>query len=257
VASFDTDVSKNLIAVETLAPPPSPRVNFSICSLDKDEIFIFGGEFFNGQKTEIYGDLYSYNVVKNEWKLWKSASGPAPRSGHQALCVQTDGGQMWMFGGEFASPSQLQFYHFKDLWVFRFASKSWEKITAPNGPSARSGHRMVQTKKKLFVFGGFHDNNNTYKYFNDLYVFSMENYTWQTIVLTGTPPPARSGCCMVANTDGKIIVWGGYSKAVVKKEFDKGLNHGDMYSLLADSKTHFEFPPLPVNFKLFPSFYRK
>ena len=31
-------------------------------------------------------------------------------------------------------------------------------FSVPGGPSARSGHRMVQCKKQLIVFGGFHDN---------------------------------------------------------------------------------------------------
>lgn len=30
--------------------------------------------------------------------------------------------------------------------------------SSPGGPSSRSGHRMVQCKKLLIMFGGFHDN---------------------------------------------------------------------------------------------------
>ena len=50
---------------------------------------------------------------------------------------------MWVFGGEFASPSESQFHHYKDLWVYHFKSRRWEKIVAKDGPSSRSGHRMV------------------------------------------------------------------------------------------------------------------
>ena len=53
------------------------------------------------------------------------------------------GGQMWVFGGEFASPSESQFHHYKDLWTFHFNSRRWEKLVAKDGPSSRSGHRMV------------------------------------------------------------------------------------------------------------------
>lgn len=38
------------------------------------------------------------------------------------------GGQLWIFGGEFTSQSQSQFHHFRDLWVFHFKTKTWEKI---------------------------------------------------------------------------------------------------------------------------------
>uniref|UniRef100_A0A182JPG9 Kelch domain-containing protein 4 n=1 Tax=Anopheles christyi TaxID=43041 RepID=A0A182JPG9_9DIPT len=238
VAKYETKDTKSSDLTEIVCPPPTARVNVGICAhpADREEIFIHGGEFFNGQKTDIYGDFYSYNVTKNEWKTLKSSICPAPRSGHQMVSVATDGGQIWLFGGEYASPSQSQFYHFKDLWVYRMAKKQWEKLNAPNGPCARSGHRMVVTRKKLFVFGGFHDNNASYRYFNDMYAFSLENYTWTKVEAAGTVPPPRSGCCMVANADGKILIWGGYSKTSVKKEIDRGTTHTDMFALVADKQ---------------------
>ena len=91
-----------------------------------------------------------------------------------------------MFGGEFVSPSESQFYHYKDLWCFHFSSKRWEKITAPGGPSSRSGHRMVVVKKLIIVFGGFHDNTRDCKYFNDLHAFDMETRQWKKLETIGT-----------------------------------------------------------------------
>lgn len=94
-------------------------------------------------------------------------------------------GQIWIFGGEFTSDTQNQFHHYKDLWVFHMAEKKWEKVTTPNGPSARSGHRMVHVKKQLIIFGGYHDNLRDYKYFNDVYSFDLENYKWCKLEPTG------------------------------------------------------------------------
>lgn len=219
--------------------PPSPRSTFSLVAHpDKDELILFGGEYFDGQKTQLYNDLYFYNIAKNEWRLMKCAGNvPTPRSGHQMIVSSSDGGQLWMFGGEYASPSQLQFIHFKDLWVFRLSERRWEKITAPDGPSARSGHRMVVQKKRLFVFGGFHDNNNAYRYFKDVHCFSLESYTWLKLNISGANPPApRSGCCFAPCPDGKLLMWGGYSKASVKKEADRGTTHWDSYQLCPESK---------------------
>uniref|UniRef100_A0A336MIZ2 CSON002418 protein n=1 Tax=Culicoides sonorensis TaxID=179676 RepID=A0A336MIZ2_CULSO len=212
--------------------PPSVRSSFGITSFN-DNICIFGGEFFNGQKTEVYGDFYFYNTVKNEWKLVK-AKGPTPRSGAALCSVETDGGQLWMFGGEYQSPSQIQFIHFKDLWVYRIKTKVWDKINAANGPTARSGHRMVAAKKRLFIFGGFYDNNQTYKYYNDLYVFSLESYTWLNVQISGTGPSPRSAICFAAAQDGKLLVWGGFSKSPVKKGIDRGVTHSDMFSLIPE-----------------------
>jgi N-acetylneuraminic acid mutarotase len=45
---------------------------------------------------------------------------------------------------------------------------------------------MINIKKQLFLFGGFHDNlRNDYTYFNDIYIFDLEIYTWQKIEATG------------------------------------------------------------------------
>ena len=57
--------------------------------------------------------------------------------------------------------------------------------SATNGPSARSGHRMVAYKKKLFVFGGFHDNGYDFKYFNDVFIFDLENFKWIKLDVAG------------------------------------------------------------------------
>jgi len=46
----------------------------------------------------------------------------------QAVVVPQGGGQMWIFGGEFASPDGEQFYHYKDLWVLHLGTRTWEQI---------------------------------------------------------------------------------------------------------------------------------
>lgn len=166
----------------------------------------------------------------------KAPGAPPPRCGHQMVATSANGGQLWVFGGEFTSQSQSQFYHYQDLWVYYLADKKWEKITAPNGPSARSGHRMVLLKKKLFVFGGFHDNLRSYKYFNDVYTFDLEKYEWKKLEVSGIAPLPRSGCVMLPTQDGRILIYGGYSKENIKKDVDKGLVHSDAFLLQPDSE---------------------
>lgn len=36
-------------------------------------------------QTFVYGDLYRYDVEKQEWKLISSPNSPPPRSAHQAV----------------------------------------------------------------------------------------------------------------------------------------------------------------------------
>lgn len=58
-------------------------------------------------------------------------------------------------------------------------------FSATLGPSSRSGHRMVLSKKNLVVFGGYHDNGIDYKYYNDVHLFDLESRTWRKIEPAG------------------------------------------------------------------------
>ncbi|XP_043671954.1 kelch domain-containing protein 4 [Vespula pensylvanica] len=234
IADIEREEARRQRVVEIVIEPPSRRVNFSLIAHPfKDELIMFGGEFHDGQKTTVYGDMFTYNLNKKEWTVIKAPGAPPPRCGHQAIVTSTNKGEMWIFGGEFSSPSELQFYHYKDLWVYRMGEKKWEKIVSPGGPSARSGHRMIHMKKKLIVFGGFYDNLRDYKYYNDIYMFNLETYTWHKIECTGNPPAPRSGCIMLPTSE-KLLVYGGYSKEKIKAGVDKGQIHTDMFLLSPD-----------------------
>ncbi|XP_011636186.2 LOW QUALITY PROTEIN: kelch domain-containing protein 4 [Pogonomyrmex barbatus] len=237
VAEIEREEARRQCVKEVVVDAPLRRVNFTLTAHPfKDELIMFGGEFHDGRQTIIYGDMFIYNINKREWILVKAPGAPPPRCGHQTVATMANrGGELWIFGGEFTSPSESQFYHYRDLWVFRFADKKWEKITAPNGPSARSGHRMIHIKKQLIVFGGFHDNLRCdYKYFNDVHIFCLETYTWRKIQPAGIAPAPRSGCMLLPNTDNKIVVYGGYSKEKIKKDLDRGCIHDDMFLLTQD-----------------------
>ncbi len=141
---------------------PSPRAYATLTAHpDKDELLLFGGEFNTGRRTLMYNDLYVFNTKKEQWKKCTFPNAPPPRSAHQAVALARDGGQLWIFGGEFSSPTGAQFHHYKDLWVLHLgvprrigggwwrsltprvhtATRTWEKVedTLNAGPSARSG----------------------------------------------------------------------------------------------------------------------
>jgi len=220
VKAIEEEEKKRQEVKEVKVGPPSHRSNLSIAPHpEAPEIVLFGGEFYNGQKTVLNNDLLFYDLKRREWKQVKSPAGPPPRCSHQAVVSAQSGGQMWVFGGEYASPSESQFHHYKDLWVYHFASKRWEKIPANKEtgapPSARSGHRMVMVKRHLVVFGGFHDNlsSGESKYFNDVHVFDTDERKWKKVEISGVKPPApRSGCAMFAMADGRVVVYGGFCK---------------------------------------------
>lgn len=232
----EADSKQQQIIEELCKQPPSKRSAFSLTPHpDKDQLVILGGEHFNGTQTLVYNELFTYTIKQDRWHRISSPGGPPPRCSHQAVAVQQNGGELWVFGGEFTSKSQSQFYHYKDLWVFSFANKSWRKVLAAGGPSSRSGHRMVVAKKKLFVFGGFHDNGYNYNYFNDLYCFDLETYKWTKLEPTGKLPSPRSACGLAALSDGRLLVFGGYSREKQQgKKSECGVTHTDMFHLVPD-----------------------
>ncbi|XP_023199668.1 kelch domain-containing protein 4 [Xiphophorus maculatus] len=238
IAEFQNLDAKKTQVVETTCPPPAPRLNASLSAHpEKDELILFGGEFFNGKKTYLYNDLFFYNIKKNSWVKSDIPNPPPPRCSHQAVVVPQGGGQLWVFGGEFASPNGEQFYHYKDLWVLHLATHTWENIKAAGGPSGRSGHRMVLSKRQLLVFGGFHESTRDFIYYNDIHAFSLDTFSWSRLTPSGSAPSPRSACQMTATPDGAgVIIYGGYSKARVKKDVEKGSIHSDMFLLKRDGK---------------------
>ncbi|KAB0343482.1 hypothetical protein FD754_020408 [Muntiacus muntjak] len=201
---------------------------------EKDQLILFGGEYFNGQKTFLYNELYVYNIRKDSWTKVEIPNPPPRRCAHQAVVVPQGGGQLWIFGGEFASPDGEQFYHYKDLWVLHLATKTWEQVRSPGGPSGQSGHRMVAWKRQLILFGGFHESTRDYIYYNDVYAFNLDTFTWSKLSPSGTGPTPRSGCRMTVTPQGSSSIYGGYSKQSVRKDVGRGTQHSDMFLLKAE-----------------------
>lgn len=201
---------------------------------------LFGGDYFDGDKVYMYNDLNIFSLKKRQWTRIRAPKGPAPRTFHQSVLVSRQGGELWVFGGEFSSPSQSQFHHYNDLWVFRFATRQWQKIQAPNGPSPRSGHRMVVLKKHLLVFGGYYDNLRNCRFYNDCYLFNLETNQWEEMKFAPANelPSPRSACQLsVCGKTGAVVLYGGFSKEKQKKkENEKGIVHTDMFVLTSESK---------------------
>lgn len=227
------EAKKKEVHVDDNVPAPSPRSNGSLTinPLKDTELILYGGEFYNGSKTFVYGDLYRYDVEKNEWKLVSSPNSPPPRSAHQTVAWKNN---VYMFGGEFTSPNQERFHHYKDFWTLDLKTNQWEQILAKGCPSARSGHRMVLYKHKIVLFGGFYDTLREVRYYNDLHVFDLDNFKWEEIkprpgCLWPTP---RSGFQLLVYQD-QIYMYGGYFKEVSsdKNASEKGTVHADMWSL--------------------------
>ncbi|GFR48646.1 hypothetical protein Agub_g10599 [Astrephomene gubernaculifera] len=215
--------------------PPGPRVSASFVPYITPRgsfVFLFGGEYADvaTDKVHVYKDLFRFDVDKRRWARIDSPNGPPPRSAHQAVVVKNT---MLVFGGEFTSPNQERFHHYKDLWRLDLTTWEWDCLPSKGGPSARSGHRMVlqPLKNRLLLFGGFYDTGRDVKYYNDLWELNLETMKWTSLGVgpagnagAGAPwPSPRSGCGLAVVGD-TLWVFGGYSKA--KDEEDEELEHG-------------------------------
>uniref|UniRef100_A0A8C8ZBB0 Kelch domain containing 4 n=1 Tax=Prolemur simus TaxID=1328070 RepID=A0A8C8ZBB0_PROSS len=231
IAHFQTLDARKTQIVETPCSPPSPRLNASLSAHpEKDELILFGGEYFNGQKVKYIFFFFSSQIIVGI--IWSKMN--LQRCTSQAVVVPQGGGQLWVFGGEFASPDGEQFYHYRDLWVLHLATKTWEQVKATGGPSGRSGHRMVAWKRQLLLFGGFHESTRDYVYYNDVYAFDLDTFTWSKLCPSGVGPSPRSGCQMSVTPQGSVVIYGGYSKQRIKKDVDKGTPHCDMFLLKSE-----------------------
>jgi N-acetylneuraminic acid mutarotase len=69
-----------------------------------------GGEFCDGEHTQVFNELFRWNVEKNEWKCIESLNTPPPRCSHQAVYFKE---KVYVFGGEYATLDQFHHYRYK------------------------------------------------------------------------------------------------------------------------------------------------
>ncbi|KAI8819415.1 uncharacterized protein EV422DRAFT_112068 [Fimicolochytrium jonesii] len=219
------------VAEEVACEPPSPRANASWVAAAGNAPFVwlFGGEHCTGRKVKVYGELFKYRIDKKDWRRINTPVSPPPRSGHQTVVLTN--GKLLVFGGEYTSPSQNQFHHWKDCWVFDPKELKWEQLDIPT-PSARSGHRMTVWKNFVVLFGGFYDNYKTTKYHDDLWLFDTTEYKWSKVEFSSlaSKPGPRSGFQFITHND-TIYLYGGYCKKQIDGDRESGHVYSDMWLL--------------------------
>ncbi|KAI0996250.1 hypothetical protein K3495_g11929 [Podosphaera aphanis] len=227
LASYAKQQEQFLKVTEVVCEPPSARSSATLIAspANDNELFLFGGENFNGALATFFNDLYVYLISKDEWRLVTSPNTPLPRSGH-AWCQSTNSKEIYLFGGEFSSPKQGTFYHYNDFWAFEPSTREWTRLeTKGKSPPARSGHRMTCYKKYIILFGGFQDTSQNTKYLADLWIYDTQQFLWHNPVLplATQKPEARSSFSFLPHNSGAVL-YGGYSriKTTIVKKQNKG-----------------------------------
>lgn len=116
LAEYAKKQEQFLKVTEVPCDPPRARASSTLIAspANDNELFLFGGEYFNGALATFFNDMYVYAINRDEWRLVTSPNSPLPRSGH-AWCRGGNSGGIYLFGGEFSSPKQGTFYHYNDV----------------------------------------------------------------------------------------------------------------------------------------------
>ncbi|KAL5343624.1 hypothetical protein BJX70DRAFT_353024 [Aspergillus crustosus] len=218
LAQYAEEQARFLKVTEVVSGPPSPRTSATVLASpsNRNELLIYGGEYFDGTLATFFNNLFVYLIDRGEWREVTSPNSPLPRSGH-AWCRGGNTGGVYLFGGEFSSPKQGTFYHYNDFWHLDTSTREWTRIeTKGKGPPARSGHRMTYYKNYIILFGGFQDTSQQTKYLQDLWIYDCSNYVW----INPAPPTAsqkpdpRSSFSFLPHESGAVL-YGGYSRVKV------------------------------------------
>ncbi|KAI7097847.1 galactose oxidase, partial [Hortaea werneckii] len=228
LAQYQKEQEQFLKVTETQSEPPKVRGSATLAASPSNgsEIFLFGGEYFNGQLALFNNDLFVYKINSDSWRKVTSPNTPLPRSGH-AMCQGGNAGGLYLFGGEFSSPKQGTFYHYNDFWRLEPASREWTKLEGKGGPPARSGHRMTYFKNYIILFGGFQDTSQQTRYLNDVWLYDTQRFSWHQPALppaAGKPDP-RSSFSFLPHESGAVL-YGGYSRVKVSSAATKATKGG-------------------------------
>ncbi|KAK4960165.1 Kelch repeat-containing protein 3 [Elasticomyces elasticus] len=228
LAAYQKEQEQHLAIIEVTANPPSPRSSATLVASpsNNSELFLFGGEYYNGALASFYSDLYVYKINQDVWRKATSPNSPLPRSGH-AMCQGGNAGGIYMFGGEFSSPKQGTFYHYNDFWRLEPSTREWTKLEGKGGPPARSGHRMTYFKNYIVLFGGFQDTSQQTRYLQDIWLYDTQRFSWHEPKLppASMKPDARSSFSLLPHESGAVL-YGGYSRVKVSTTAGKATKGG-------------------------------
>lgn len=217
LAAYAEEQAKFLKVTEQPCGPPSPRSSSTVAASpsNRNELFVFGGEYHDGSTASFYNDLFVYLIDRGEWHQISSGNSPLPRSGH-AACRGGNTGGIYVSGGEFSSPKQNQFYHYHDFWHLDTDTREWTKLeprAKGKMPPARSGHRMTYFKNYIVLFGGFQDTSQQTRYLNDTWIYDCKENIWHEMKASATTqkPDPRSSFSFLPHETGAVL-YGGYSR---------------------------------------------
>lgn len=101
LAQYAEEQARFLKVTEVVSEPPSARSSATVLASpsNRNELLIYGGEYFDGTLATFFNNLFVYLIDRGEWREVTSPNSPLPRSGH-AWCRGGNTGGVYLFGGE-------------------------------------------------------------------------------------------------------------------------------------------------------------
>jgi len=210
-----------------------------------------------GTKLLVYGgfnqtyltDYYIFNTVNNVWgKSDIEGESPGPRERSTLVPFFED--KLIHFGGYYCSPDMEVEKYYNDVRVLCLSQMEWlsPEIKVDEGcelPLPRYGHTANVVKKRMYVFGGF---TQQQKNLNELWMLeavSFDTFKWKKLDCKGTVPEPRHGHSAVT-IGTNIIYFGGRGNG--PKKFYEDLS-------VFDTLTYSWIYPLVEGVKPTPRYY--
>lgn len=172
--------------------PPKARKNHGAAAYG-EKMFIFFGV---GDQGYPLGDIWAYDVVKNQWEevITQGTKQPTPTGG---LSVVAANGRFYPFGGKDRYGNV-----YSDLWSLDLRSNTWNQEPSHTLPS--QGHTAVANDATMYVYGG----DNGQLVHNHLLSYDFATKVWKTVSTGGDVPAGRT--THIATLDAnKIRISGG------------------------------------------------
>ena len=209
---------KKLAPDKRVAPEPFYS---AVAVAVEGSIYTFGGLDMKRERRNALWTLSSTEKGCFTWSSMKhqhEEESPSPRNGHTGWEYA---GKLWVFGGEGPSPdgylhqqgtfarSCFGLLANNQLLSYNPNTKNWTDPQYSGAvPRPRWGHASAVIGAKVFLFGGYIENQGCR---NDFFQLDMLSLTWTKLGI-GQPSP-RHSCSLTATLDNQLVLHGGQSAA--------------------------------------------
>ena len=191
--------------------PSPPRGNFTLTATPSGDLYLFGGEFYDGAENLVFDSFFRWD--------------PDAKGGDDAGASKGGGGiadvvndVLLMDIGDDGEPGSAT----KSTADGDSSSKAnqpnpgvWRQILSPPPiPPARCSHTAVYYNNAIYIFGGELATAEKYHHYKDMWRFDIKTNLWTEITPRGGhAPPSRSGHrCIVWRH--YMVLYGGFYEAL-------------------------------------------